>query len=76
MNERDMDRLGLKENQPVTVKSEIGRLENVKVRPFDLKTGNLMMYYPEANVLIPQASDQKSRTPAFKSVPVSVFPES
>jgi hypothetical protein len=30
------------------------------------------MYYPEANVLVPRHADALSRTPAFKSIVVSV----
>jgi hypothetical protein len=30
------------------------------------------MYYPEANVLVPRIADPLSRTPAFKSVGVTI----
>jgi hypothetical protein len=30
------------------------------------------MYYPESNVLVPKAADPLSRTPAYKSVSVTV----
>jgi hypothetical protein len=33
------------------------------------------MYYPEANVLVPTATDPGSKTPAFKSVQVTLEPE-
>jgi hypothetical protein len=32
------------------------------------------MYYPEANVLVAPRLDPESRTPAFKSVPVTLRP--
>ena len=32
------------------------------------------MYYPEANALVPRRVDPQSRTPAFKSVAISVAP--
>jgi hypothetical protein len=32
------------------------------------------MYFPEANVLVPQTTDPASRTPGFKSVVVTVEP--
>jgi anaerobic selenocysteine-containing dehydrogenase len=32
------------------------------------------MYYPEANVLVPQILDARSKTPAFKSVEVRIKP--
>jgi hypothetical protein len=33
------------------------------------------MYYPEANVLVPRVVDPQSRTPLFKNVIVSIYPE-
>lgn len=71
----DMARNGFREDQPVTVTSEAGILENQRIRRFALKPGNVMMYYPEANVLIPRAIDSESGTPAFKSVLVTVEPQ-
>jgi len=63
----DALRLDLRPDQRVTVCSETGRLENILVRPFsDIRTGNALMYYPEANVLISRHADPQSRTPAFK----------
>jgi len=38
------------------------------VRPFDIRPGNALAYYPEANVLVPRDVDPESRTPAFMSV--------
>jgi anaerobic selenocysteine-containing dehydrogenase len=34
----------------------------------DIRPGNLAMYYPEANLLVPRRIDPRSKTPAFKSV--------
>jgi len=34
----------------------------------DIRPGNLAMYYPEANAIVPARLDPHSRTPAFKSV--------
>ncbi len=73
MNEQDIERLGLKPNDRVTLVNDTGRMEHVKVSPFDIKRGNLMAYYPEANVLIPTEVDTRSKTPAFKSVTVRVL---
>jgi hypothetical protein len=39
---------------------------------YDIKPGNVMTYFPEANVVVPQSNDVRSRTPSFKSVFVSV----
>ena len=45
---------------------------NLLIKPYPIKLGNLMMYYPEANILVPKILDKRSRTPAFKSVLVEV----
>ncbi len=74
MNPGDVRRLGLHENEHVTVRSETGEMHRILVRPFDVRAGNVVMYYPEANVLVPRAVDGKSRTPAFKTIRVRVIP--
>jgi hypothetical protein len=33
------------------------------------------MYYPESNVLVPKAADPLSRTPAYKSIAVTIEPD-
>ena len=71
MNASEGARLGLGEYDPVTVESETGRMEAV-VSFADLPPGNLAMYYPEANVLVPRRIDPASGTPAFKSVVVRI----
>jgi len=72
MHASDMERLGLATDERVTVSSEVGSMNEMLVRPFDIRPGNAAMYYPEANVLVPQDADPESRTPAFKSVRVRV----
>ncbi len=72
MNEDDIAALGLKEKDKITLRSDTGEMRNLDVVAFDLPRGNIAAYYPEANVLVGQTVDQRSRTPAFKSVPVSV----
>lgn len=72
MNPRDMSRMGFVSDQPVQVTSEAGSLGPVLARPFDIAVGCALMYYPEANVLVPRAVDPRSKTPAFKSVVVAV----
>jgi anaerobic selenocysteine-containing dehydrogenase len=76
MNPADLQRLGLKPDQPVTVRSEAGVLSNILARPFDIARGCALMYYPEANALVPATADPRSRTPAFKSAVVSIEPAS
>jgi len=66
MNADDALRLGLTRDQRVRVSTDTGALE-VVVRLAPLPPGNLAMYYPEANVLIPRRIDPASATPVFKS---------
>ena len=72
MNQRDMDALKISAGDYVDLQSAQGEMKAVKVFAFDLPRGNLMAYYPEANVLIGTAHDPRSKTPAFKSVPVNI----
>ncbi|MBQ0712029.1 MAG: FdhF/YdeP family oxidoreductase [Porticoccus sp.] len=60
------------QNNVVNLVSAYGRMDHVRVYPFDLPDNNLMAYFPEANVLIGCESDPRSKTPAFKSVLVKV----
>jgi molybdopterin-dependent oxidoreductase alpha subunit len=72
----DMRRLDLKEDQRVTVASATGQLRGILAREFpEIRAGNALMYYPEANVLVPRQADPQSRTPAFKSIVVTVTAE-
>jgi molybdopterin-dependent oxidoreductase alpha subunit len=72
MNAEDMTARGLQEEDQVTLRSASGVMENLSVYAFDLPPGNMMAYYPEANVLVSQDVDSRSRTPAFKSVYVNL----
>jgi molybdopterin-dependent oxidoreductase alpha subunit len=75
MHPDDLKRLGLTPDQPVTVSSEVGQLSGYLARAFEaIKPGNALMYYPEANVLVPRTLDPQSKTPAFKAVVVTVAP--
>jgi molybdopterin-dependent oxidoreductase alpha subunit len=74
LNRADIERLGLRVDQRVRVQSESGSL-SVLVRAYDIRPGNALMYFPEANVLVPSHTDPRSKTPAFKAVPVTVGPE-
>lgn len=75
MNRRDMEALGLTEDQQVRLNSAAGELRCYRVREYDVRAGNVLMYYPEANVLVPREVDPLSRTPGFKGVPVKIRPE-
>jgi molybdopterin-dependent oxidoreductase alpha subunit len=69
----DLRRFGLADGQRVTVKSAIGEMANVLATAFEnIRPGNAAMYYPECNVLVPRSNDPRSKTPAFKSVRVTV----
>lgn len=72
MNPQDMAKQGLRVDQKVDLVTSTGRMSGVKVKPFDIRRGNLMTYYPEANILIGNQVDPYSKTPGFKSVPVKM----
>ena len=76
MHPDDLKRLGLTPDRPVTVRSETGEMRSILARPFpEIRSGNALMYYPEANRLVGRAVDPKSKTPAFKNIVVRVEPE-
>jgi anaerobic selenocysteine-containing dehydrogenase len=50
-------------------------MPGVLVRPYDIRAGNALMYFPEANVLVPTTTDPESKTPAFKSVAITLEAE-
>ncbi|WP_293855285.1 FdhF/YdeP family oxidoreductase [uncultured Alsobacter sp.] len=65
-------RVGLRGDAPDGAHREVGHLEVV---PFDLPDGCVAGYYPELNPLVPLSlHDWKSKTPAYKSVPVRIVP--
>lgn len=72
MNPQDMEKQSLRVDQKVDLVTSTGRMSGVKIKPFDIRRGNLMTYYPEANILIGNQVDPHSKTPGFKSVPVKV----
>ncbi|MCH7871778.1 MAG: molybdopterin-dependent oxidoreductase, partial [Planctomycetes bacterium] len=76
ISEADMARLGLRAEQRITVRSATGEMSGILVRPFAIKPGNVAMYFPEANVLVPRTADPESRTPAFKAVRVTLLSQS
>lgn len=73
MSAEDSAALGVREGDRVVVENSVGSMSGtaaiVEIRP-----GNLAMYYPEANALVPRRLDPRSKTPAFKSVGVRVRP--
>jgi molybdopterin-dependent oxidoreductase alpha subunit len=71
MNAEDAATLGVVADARVRVENAVGAME-ARVRLAPLPAGNLAMYYPEANVLVPRAIDPRSATPAFKSLTARV----
>ncbi len=67
----DLTRLGLVDDDLVSVANATGSM-TVRARAFDIKSGNVLMYYPEANALVPRRIDPQSRTPAFKAAAVAI----
>ena len=72
MNKDDMEKLNFCEDENVVVENEVGRIDYILVKPFKVKEGSVLMYYPEVNSLISQRVDPLSKTPGFKSMIVSV----
>ena len=72
MHSDDITRLGLVVDQAVTVRSAVGELSDVLVREMAVRPGNAVMYYPEANAIIPSEADPQSGTPSFKRTLITV----
>jgi anaerobic selenocysteine-containing dehydrogenase len=47
-------------------------MRDLVVHEFGLPPGNLMAYYPEANVLTSTDTDPRSKTPSFKAIAVAL----
>jgi anaerobic selenocysteine-containing dehydrogenase len=73
MNPSDIENLDIKEGELVNVSNKLGQMKNLTIKSFDIKPGSIMTYFPEANILIPQDVDSRSRTPSFKSIEVTVL---
>lgn len=71
LNKEDMAKWGLVAGARVRISSAAGEMQAVAT-PFELPRGSALAYYPEANVLVTTAHDPRSKTPAFKSVPVRI----
>ena len=72
MHPDDIQGGGFNEGEKVSVENQTGRIDGFALTPYPIKQGNIMMYYPESNVLIPREIDAHSRTPSFKSIDVTV----
>ena len=79
LNEADMGRLGLTQNQWVDIVShyqgETRRAARFKVVPYAIPRGCAAAYYPETNVLVPVRSiADGSHQPTSKSIAISLEP--
>ena len=77
MNESDMAQLGLEHGDRVDITTalpgSVQHLEDITVVAYNIASGTVGAYYPEANVLVPlDYLDKDSGTPSYKSVPVRV----
>jgi anaerobic selenocysteine-containing dehydrogenase len=78
MNRSDIDRMGLKVGQAVTLKTVADdgidrHLSGMIVVAYDIPIGCIGGYYPECNVLMPVWHYALgSKTPAAKSIPVTI----
>lgn len=73
MNPADIQEYGFIENQKITLKSAVGQVDNLKLRPFDIAKGSVAGYYPELNPLVLSAVDPRSKTPSFKNTLVEIM---
>jgi molybdopterin-dependent oxidoreductase alpha subunit len=73
MHPDDITRLGLTAGGRCKITSTAGEMRGQIVSAFEqIRPGNVAMYYPESNVLVPKSADPLSRTPAYKSIAVDV----
>ena len=73
MNAADVRGAGLTDRQWVSVRGNAGQLNRIEIICGDVRPGAALMFYPEANVLMKAQVDPRSRTPAYKRVPVLVY---
>jgi anaerobic selenocysteine-containing dehydrogenase len=72
----DIRRFGLTAGGRCRIASATGEMRGQIVSAFpEIRPGCVAMYYPESNVLVPKAADPLSRTPAYKSIPVTLAPD-
>ena len=69
----DVRTYGLVDGGRCRIASVAGEMRGQIVAAYDqIRPGCVAMYYPESNVLVPKAADPLSRTPAYKSVAVTL----
>src|SRR6185436_10633171 len=72
MNPVDAERLGLREGDPVLLRSEVGEWTG-RARLASMKERHFQTYWPETNVLIPRRFDPVSGEPDYNTL-VTVEP--
>jgi len=72
ISKQDMQKLELVSGEKVNITSSAGCMYNMTVQSFDIASGNVLAYYPEANVLTEHKLDPRSKTPNFKSIGVKI----
>ena len=73
MSPADINDLDLRRDEKITLRSRDGEMASLEVVAFDIKEGNVMCYYPEANVLTSNDVDPRSKTPSFKATSVEII---
>jgi molybdopterin-dependent oxidoreductase alpha subunit len=73
ISDADADRLGLSEGAPVLVRSTHGELRAL-VHRAPLRPGNVQVFYPEGNVLLPGGRRDRSGVPDYNTM-VEVLPQ-
>ena len=63
MNEVDINKTGLNQGDTGTMSGQI-------LMAYPIKQGNIMMYCPESNILVPLQFDPQPKTPSFNSIEV------
>jgi molybdopterin-dependent oxidoreductase alpha subunit len=81
MHQNDIDRFGLKEGEMVVLTTAVDdgverKVGGLRVVAYEIPEGCIAGYYPECNPLLPLWHyAEKSKTPAAKSIPVRVKPQ-
>jgi anaerobic selenocysteine-containing dehydrogenase len=72
MNANDIEKYEFTIGQEVTVESSCAKM-TVEVVEGRIREGNVAMYYPEGNAIVPCVLDPQSKTPVFKRVEVKIY---
>ena len=73
MSAEDIRSNELQAGNNVIVESSVGSM-SVELVEGAVRTGNVAMYFPEANEIVPGKVDPNSKTPSFKRTQVSISP--